>query len=126
MGEINSYRDLIVWKKSMDTTQTIYKLTKAFPDTEKYGMISQLRRASVSIPANIAEGYGRQSTKDYVRFLQIARGSLYEVQTLLELSNGLDYISKDAFTDIYKRSREIEAMLQSLINKLKKYSLLKK
>jgi four helix bundle protein len=120
MAEINSYRDLNVWKKSMGLTLIIYKLTKLFPETERYGMISQLRRASVSIPANIAEGYGRQSTKDYIRFLQIARGSLYEVQTLLQLSSGLDYIIKDAYIDIFRRSREVEAMLQSLINKLRK------
>lgn len=117
---IKIYRDLIVWQKSMSMVQLIYTLTKKFPDSEKYGMTSQLRRAAVSIPTNIAEGYGRQSTKDYIRFLLIARGSLYELQTELEISNNLNFVDKNTFDKAYKNTREIEAMLQSLISKLKR------
>ena len=110
---------MIVWQKSMELTNIVYKLTSTFPENERYGLTSQIRRSAVSIPSNIAEGYGRQSTKDYTRFLQIARGSLYELQTELEISKNLNFLEKYNFEKTYKVTREIEAMLQSLITKLK-------
>jgi four helix bundle protein len=76
---MKSYRDLIVWNKSISLVTLIYFALKKFPDEEKFGLVSQIKRSSVSIPSNIAEGYGRNYTKDYSRFLQIARGSLYEM-----------------------------------------------
>jgi four helix bundle protein len=81
---MKSYRDLIVWQKSMSLVTEVYKLTRQLPDEERFGLISQIKRSSVSIPSNIAEGYGRNYRNDYIRFLQISRGSLYECQTQLE------------------------------------------
>ena len=115
---MKSYRDLIVWQKSMKLVTQIYLITKGFPKEELYGLTPQIRRSCVSIPSNIAEGYGRNSTNDYVRFLQIASGSLYELQTQLEICLNLDYLSKQRFEEIYEQSREIERMLSSLIKKV--------
>jgi four helix bundle protein len=117
---MKSYRDLIVWQKSMRLVTQIYLITKELPKSELYGLTSQIRRSSISLPSNIAEGYGRNSTNDYIRFLQIACGSLYEVQTQLEICYTLEYISKKLFNGIYEQSREIERMLNSLIRKIKK------
>lgn len=83
---IQSYQELEVWKRGMDLAEKIYLLTKAFPTQEQYGMTSQMRRAAVSVPANIAEGWGRTGTKEFQRFLQIALGSLRELETHLILS----------------------------------------
>lgn len=115
---IQSYRDLIVWQKSMELVKEIYKLSHNFPTEEKFGLTSQIRRATVSIPSNIAEGYGRNSTNDYIRFLNISCGSLYECQTLLELSHDLELIEETYYNNIYEKTREIERMLTSLIRKL--------
>jgi len=117
---MKSYRDLIVWQKSMRLVTQIYLITKELPKNELYGLTSQIRRSSISLPSNIAEGYGRNSTNDYIRFLQISCGSLYEVQTQLEICYNLEYISKKLFNGIYEQSREIERMLNSLIRKIKK------
>ena len=112
------YRELIVWQKSMDLVEMIYKID--YLNEERFGLSSQIRRSSISIPSNIAEGYGRNSTKDYIRFLQISKGSLYELQTQLEISYRLKYIDTE-FDRIYQISQQIDAMLQALINSLKKY-----
>ena len=90
MNEIKSYKDLLIWKKGITIVKLVYQLVKTFPQEEMYALSSQLKRASVSIPSNIAEGYGRNYTKDYSRFLQIARGSLYEMQTQIEISKNLN------------------------------------
>jgi four helix bundle protein len=118
MPQIKTYRDLIVWQKSMALITEVYKLTKNFPQDEMYGLVVQMRRSSVSIPSNIAEGYGRNSTPDYIRFLKIALGSLYEVQTQLHISLNLNYIKNEIFDEQFESSREIERMLSSLIQKL--------
>ena len=86
MREIKSFRDLVVWKKPMCLVECVYALSKKVPSEERYALTFQLRRASISLPSNVAEGYGRHSTMDYVRFLQIALGSAYELETQLELS----------------------------------------
>ena len=96
----------------------IYKLSKSFPKDEAYGLTSQMRRCAVSIPSNIAEGYGRNSTGDYIRFLHVAAGSLYELQTQMEISFNLRYLNKSDFDKLYESSREIERMLSSLTKKL--------
>lgn len=83
MTEIRSHRDLIAWQKAVDLGLEVYRLTRSFPDAERFGLISQLRRAGVSVSSNIAEGYGRGTTADYLRFLRAARGSLYEIDTQL-------------------------------------------
>lgn len=117
MAEIKSYRDLIVWQKSMKLVTDIYTITRLFPSEELYGLTSQLRCA-VSIPSNIAEGYGRNSTGDYKRFLQIAAGSVFELQTQAEISVNLEYISRENFDKLFNVAKEVELMLLSLIRKI--------
>lgn len=102
----------------MTLVELIYSSTKMFPAEEIYGLTSQIRRCSISIPSNIAEGYGRNSTGDYIRFLKIASGSLYEFQTQLEISLRLSYINEDDFVRINDLSIEAEKMLSSLIRKI--------
>lgn len=110
------YRDLKVWQKSMNFVEEIYKIN--FPKKEEFALASQIRRSIISVPSNIAEGNGRNSIKEYIRFLQISNGSLYEVQTQLEISFRLNYIEQEQFNNLYNLSRELEAMLKSMINKL--------
>jgi four helix bundle protein len=116
---MKTYRDLIIWQKSMTFVTEIYKLTATFPKEEIYGITSQIRRSAVSVPSNIAEGYGRNSTGDYLRFLNIASASLYEIQTQIEISQNLNYIQREQFEYIYELSRELERMLSSLVAKVK-------
>ena len=115
---MKSYRDLIVWQKSMNLVTLIYKLVLELPENEKYGLTPQIKRSAISIPSNIAEGYGRNYRKDYSRFLQIARGSLFENQTQLEIAVNLDFIKAENLEEIKELSIEIEKMLNSLIKKL--------
>ena len=102
----------------MAVVTEIYNISKGFPKDEVYGLTSQIRRCAVSIPSNIAEGYGRSSTNDYLHYLRIATGSLYELQTQLEIATNLNYLDRDRFDKLYESSREIERMLSSLIKKL--------
>ena len=115
---MNGYRDLIVWQKSMNLVTLIYGLILKLPDDEKFGLTSQVKRSAISIPSNIAEGYGRHYKKDYSRFLQIARGSLFENQTQLEIAINLDFIKTEDLQEIKELSIEVEKMLNSLIKKL--------
>ena len=115
---MKTYRDLLVWQKAMALVTRIYQLSKSFPRDETYGLTSQMRRCAVSIPSNMVEGYGRRSTNDYIRFLQIATGSLYELQTQMEISLNLRYLKKSDFDSLYESSKEIERMLSSLTKKL--------
>ncbi len=119
MASINSYRDLLIWQKSIFLVTEIYKITGAFPKEELYGLTSQIRRASVSIPSNIAEGFGRNSTGDYKRFLQISLGSLYELQTQVEICSRLNYLSNEHYTDVQQKAFELEKMINSMISKIK-------
>ena len=119
MGTINSYKDLKVWNKAMDLTTMVYDALKTFPPKEEYGLSSQMRRSSVSIPSNIAEGYGRNSTLDYCRFLQIALGSAYELETQVELARRIDYVDNDTANKLASQLTEVGRMLNSLINKIK-------
>ena len=114
-GRRNSYRDLIIWQKSMLLCEQIYILSQNFPKEEVYGLTSQIRRCAISIPSNIAEGKGRNSDKEFIRFLQISLGSLYELQTQLELAMKLGF-TKD-IDDILEVTIEIEKMLNALITK---------
>lgn len=116
---IKSYKDLTVWQKSMDLVESIYRITEEFPTNENFGLISQMRRAVVSIPSNIAEGYGRQSTGSYAQFLSISRGSLFELETQIELCIRLKYIQKKESDKLYIETTEISKMLTALISKLK-------
>lgn len=116
--KINSFRDLKVWQKSMELVTEVYKQTKTYPAEELYGLTSQIRRSAVSVPSNIAEGYGRRSTGDYTRFLQISIGSLYELDTQLEISYNLGYLSNESFGVLNSSCSEIGKMLNGLINKI--------
>lgn len=116
-GRSNSYRDLIVWQKAMTLTKKVYQLTKTFPSDEIYGLTSQIRRCSVSVPSNIAEGRGRNSDKEFIRFLNIALGSVYELQTQLELALSFNYIAD--YKDVNELSIEVEKMINALINSKK-------
>lgn len=115
---MTSYRDLIVWQKSMSLVTLIYQLVLVLPENEKFGLKPQIKRSAISIPSNIAEGYGRNYKKDYARFLQIARGSLFENQTQLEIAVNLNFIKSDDLKEIKELSIEVEKMLNSLIKKL--------
>jgi len=115
---MKTYRDLIVWQKAMALVTEIYKVTKSFPRREDYGLTSQVRRCAVSIPSNIAEGYGRHSRNEYIRFLQITLGSLYELQTQLEIAANLGYLKKEEFDALYESTREVERMLSVLMRRL--------
>ena len=86
---MSTFRNLLIWQKSMTLTTQIYQLTSTFPKEEIYGLTSQIRRCSVSIPSNIAEGYGRESDKEFLRFLNISIGSLFEMQTQLEIAKNI-------------------------------------
>lgn len=118
MTKIRNYRDLLVWQKSMHLVNKVYKLTAFFPDSEKYALKSQLQRSAVSVPSNVAEGHARSSTKEYIRFLNITMGSLFELQTQLEIAFNQEYMNEEIFRLVYDDSREIERMLSALIRNL--------
>lgn len=103
----------------MSLTTKIYNSTKNFPKEEIFGLTSQIRRSSISIPSNIAEGFGRDSNKEYLRFLNISIGSLFEMQTQLEIAKNIQYLNDEEFNNLYDDSREIERMLVSFISKIK-------
>ena len=115
---LRNYKDLKVWEKAYKLCINIYQITKAFPNDEKYGIVSQVRRSAVSIPSNIAEGYGRGTTQDYIRFLYIAYGSNCELETQVLLSCDLGYIGSEQRKNLLENIREIERMLKALINSL--------
>lgn len=115
---MESYKDLIVWQKSMLLVKEIYSIVKLLPKEEQYALSDQMRRAAVSIPSNIAEGYGRNSTNDYIRFLNIARGSKYELETQLHICVMLNYITKEQVASALDLTQEIGKMLNSLAKKL--------
>ena len=115
---LKTYKELKVWGKSYSLCLDIYKLSKKFPDIEKFGLTSQLRRASVSIPSNIAEGYGRKTTKEYIYSLFVANGSVCELETQLMLAKDLKYINNDDFILIDEKLSEVERMLKALIKSL--------
>lgn len=115
---IHSHKDLIVWQKSVDLVIAVYKITKKFPREELYGLISQIRRAVVSIPSNIAEGRGRGTKKDFVQFLRIAFGSCEELETQLEISKRLLFGDIMSYNESDNLLLEVKKMLQSMISKL--------
>jgi four helix bundle protein len=117
---MNDFRELIIWQKAMDMIVDIYKISAKFPSEERYGLTSQIRRAVISVPSNIAEGFGRKTTSDFIHFLHISRGSLYEFQTQLEVSLRLSFISKNEADELLVKAKEIEKMINSLILSLKK------
>jgi len=116
---INSYKDLIVWQKSFDFVKKIYNLTDKFPKSEIYGLTSQMRRAAVSIPSNIAEGFVRKHTKEFSQFVSIAFGSGAELETQLLLAKELNFISERDFSESDSLLQEIMKMSNSLLSKLR-------
>ena len=114
------YRELIVWQKSMELVKEIYSLVKMLPKEETYALSDQMRRAALSIPSNIAEGYGRKSTVEYSRFLDIARGSLYELETQIHICVMLNFFNQENTEKAFSLSQEVGKMLNSLITKLEK------
>jgi four helix bundle protein len=116
---MQDFKDLIVWKKAHENALIIYNLTKSFPKDELYGITSQLRRASVSIPTNIAEGCGKFTQKDFANFLQISLGSSHEVEYLIFLVFELKYIDEEDYLKLNKSVNEVKAMLISLIKKIR-------
>ena len=120
MNNIRTHKDLEVWKKAMELTETMYAITSKFPKEEQYGLVSQIRRAATSTPTNIAEGCGKNTQLDFARFLQNAFGSTQEVQYLSFLSFELKYLDKDIYTVLDKDINELKAMLISLIQKVRK------
>jgi four helix bundle protein len=115
---LKNYKDLKVWKKSYELCLEIYRITAKFPKEERYGLTSQIRRSVVSIPSNIAEGYGRKTTRDYIRMLYISYGSVCELETQILLAGDLDLIEKGELGTLKKDIAEIERMLKALIKSL--------
>ena len=115
---IQSYRDLLVWQQGMDLAEAGYRLSKSFPREEMFGMTSQIPRAAVSVPANIAEGYGRESRKEYMRFLRIAQGSLKELETHLLLAVRVGLSQEESIRPMLQQAESIGKMLRSLRRKL--------
>ena len=118
MGDVEckGYRNLVVWQKAMELAKKVYLVTRNFPEEEIYALTSQVRRSAVSVPGNIAEGKGRGTDKEFVQFLRIALGSLYELQTQLELALRIEYITEKEFESIDQQMFEVEKMLNSLIS----------
>lgn len=119
MGEgIQSFKDLLVWQKAMALSVLCYEVTKAFPRDEMYGMTAQIRRASVSVPANIAEGHGREHTRSFVQFLRVAQGSLKELETHLILAGQVQLAHPEALAPAHAMTDEVGRMLRALIRSL--------
>jgi len=117
---MKTYRELDVWKKSVDMVVSAYELTEKFPDRERYGLTGQLRRAAVSIPANIAEGYGRTHRGDYLHHLSIARGSLAELETHLAIAVRLGFIPREEAVSLWGMAQDVSKMLTRLVQSLQK------
>ena len=116
---VKSYRDLLVWQKAVDLVTCCYALTKLLPRSETYGLAGQIQRAAVSIPANIAEGHGREHLGDYLRHLSIANGSLMELETHLLIAQKLNYVSEHDVDDMLAQSGEVSRLLSGLTIKLR-------
>ncbi len=114
------YKDLDVYRKSIDFVVDIYKIAESFPDSERFGLVSQLSRAAISLPSNLAEGSGRNGKKELINFLHIARGSLFEIGTQLEISQRLGFVSQDDYDKLEERRATIQRMINALISSLRK------
>ena len=120
MEQIKSYNDLIVWQKAIALVKDIYKVSQLFPKEEVYGLTSQIRRLSVSIPSNIAEGHARNTTGEYIQFLGIARGSLAELDTQIIIATSLDFLSKEQEKLLRDKTAEVNRLTNALIKSLRK------
>jgi four helix bundle protein len=118
MADEKGFKKLIVWQKAYNFVVSVYKYSQKFPSSERYGLTSQIRRAAVSIAANIAEGSERQHKKEFIQFLSIARGSLAEVETYLMLAKDLGYLDEGAFLDSEEQRKEVGRLLRGLYKSL--------
>ena len=124
MNSIKSYKDLLIWQKGIQITNDVYALVMSFPNEELYALTSQIKRSTVSIPSNIAEGFGRNSTKSYLHFLKISRGSLFELETQLIIAKNQNFIKNDDLLDtIMNHIFEESKMINSYINNLEKTTI---
>lgn len=115
--KVTSYKELFVWQKSISLVVWVYKLTGLFPKNELYGIVMQIRRAAVSIPSNIAEGYGRRSHKEYTRFYSVAYGSALELETQLIIAKQLGFVNEDLFKESESLLTEVIKMLYTMVYK---------
>jgi len=118
MTQSKSYRDLVAWQKAMDLVTAIYRITASFPREEIYGLTSQMRRAAVSVPSNIAEGQGRHGAAEFRHFLRQASGSLTELETQVMIAERLCYISPEAASEILRNAAEVGKILNGLLHSL--------
>ena len=116
---MGTYKDLTVWQKSMLLARRIYEITARFPSDEKFGLVSQMRRCAVSIPSNIAEGYGREGEREHSHFLFVSLGSSNELETQMILSHDFRYVDEENYQEIMNLNSEVNKMLSSLIYKLR-------
>ena len=118
---MKNYKELEIWQKGVDLTVEVYQMTRTFPPEEKFGLVSQIQRAATSVPANIAEGWGRGSTKEYIQFLRVARASLMELETHLILAGRLSYIQGDRSgklrQEVETLGKRINSLIQSLLRR---------
>ena len=118
MGTVQSFKDFIVWQKSHQLTLSVYKISKKFPDEEKFGITSQIRRAAYSVPSNIVEGHSRNTRKEFKYFLGVAKASLNELEYFLILSRDLEYITEEEFNEFEPNVVEISKILYAFTNNL--------
>jgi len=118
--KVKNYQDLIAWQKAMDLVEDVYKASRDFPREEVYALTSQIRRAAVSVPSNIAEGQGRRTTADFLRHLSIAYGSLREVETQILIAQRLKYIVKGNVESVLSRAGEVGRLLNGLMASLER------
>lgn len=115
---VRSYRELLVWQKGHQLALEIYRVTVGFPKVEQFGLTDQLRRAAISVPSNVVEGFERGSNKEFKHFLSIARGSTGEVRAQIELARDIGYMQNDDFEKLFDLTTEVHKMINSLIKKL--------
>ena len=113
-----NYEKLRIWQEAMSLVQTVYEVTQKFPREEQFGITSQLRRAAISVPANIAEGHGKTSRADFKRFLAISKGSLQEINTLLQIALQMNYIAPDKYHELRQRALSLVRQISSLMKKI--------
>jgi four helix bundle protein len=121
-NDVRSYKDLVAWQKSMDLVTAVYRVSQGFPKEEIFGLVSQIRRAAVSVPSNIAEGHARTSRKEFQYFLSNARGSLAELETQLTIAHQLAYIDETGINQLLDRLGEVGRILNGLLASLKRSS----
>jgi len=118
--KIETYRDIGIWQKSVDLADKLYDITNTFPDNEKHGLVSQIQKAIISIATNTAEGWGRHSTREFIRYLYIAHGSTVELETLLIISKKRALVSEEKCNKLLKETTSISKMINGMIKSLKR------